>query len=163
MEKKSSLLYPNNALSQQQQCLSSIVVLCPDNAQIICKIQTSKIQTVCDKGIFACSVCTDFKKVFDIVNLEFLLNKFNQYGMRGTKLRWFKTHLRRRQQHTTVSSLSSKKAYIKYGVLQGSVLRPLLFLIYINDLNKAINVSDDTSLLLSDKLLKKINNTSIMT
>ena len=104
-------------------------MLCPDNAQIICKIQTSKIQTVCDKGIFACSVYTDFKKVFDIVNLEFLLNKLNQYGIRDTELQWLKTHLRRRQQHTTVSSLSSKKAYINYGVLQGSVLGPLLLLI----------------------------------
>ena len=124
---------------------------------------TSKIQTACDKGIFACGVYVDFKKAFDTVNHEFLLNKLNHYGIRGTELQWFKTYLKGRQQHTTVNSFSSKNAYINYGVPQGSVLGPLLFLIYINDLNKAIkyrdvhHFADDTNLLLSDKSLKKIN------
>ena len=103
---------------------------------------TSKIQTTCNKGIFACGVYVDFKKAFDTVNHEFLLNKLNHYGIRGTELQWFKTYLKGRQQHTTVNSSSSKNAYINYGVPQGSVLGPLLFLIYINDLNKAIKYSD---------------------
>ena len=47
---------------------------------------TSKIQTVCDKGIFTYGVYVDFKKAFDTVNHEFLINKLNHYGIRGTEL-----------------------------------------------------------------------------
>ena len=54
----------------------------------------SKIQTACDKGIFACSVNVDFKKAFHTVNHEFLLNKLNHYGIRGSELQWFKTYLK---------------------------------------------------------------------
>ena len=99
---------------------------------------TSKTQTGCDKGVFACGVYIDFKKAFHTVNHEFLLNKLNHYGIRGTELQWFKTYLKGRQQHTKVNSSSSKNAYINYGVPQGSVLDPLLFLTCINDFNKAI-------------------------
>ena len=60
---------------------------------------TSKIQTACDKGIFDCGVYVDFKKAFDTVNHEFLLNKLNHYGIRATKLQWFKTYLKGPQQH----------------------------------------------------------------
>ena len=98
----------------------------------------------------------------------------NHYGITGTELQWFKTYLKISdgiwriwyifvQQHTTVNSSSSKNAYINYGVPQGFVFGPLLFLIYINDVNKAIKYSDvhhfadDTNLLLYDKSLKKIN------
>ena len=87
----------------------------------------------------------------------------NHYDIRGTELQCFKTYLRGRQQHATVKGFSSKNGCISYGVLQGSILYPLLFLIYINDFNKVIKYSDehhfadDTNVLLSDKLLKKIN------
>ena len=82
----------------------------------------------------------------------------NHYGIRGTQLQWFKMYLKGWQQHTTVvNNFSSKNAYINYGVPKRSVLGPLLFLVYINDLNKAIkyrdvnHFADDTNLLLSDK------------
>ena len=71
---------------------------------------TSKIQTVCDKGILACGAYVDFKKAFNTVNHEFLHNKLNHYGIRGTELQWFKTYLKGWQQHTTVlSDISLKK------------------------------------------------------
>ena len=73
-----------------------------------------EIQTACGKGIFACSVYVDFKIAFDTVNHEFLVNKLNLYGIRGTELQWFKKYLWGQQQHTRVSSFSSKNAYINY-------------------------------------------------
>ena len=55
---------------------------------------TSKTQTGCDKGVFDCGVYIDFKKAFHTVNHEFLLNKLNHYGIRGSELQWFKTYLK---------------------------------------------------------------------
>ena len=56
------------------------------------------------KGTFGCGEYVHFKKDFNIVNHEFLLNKLNLYGIRGTELQWFKTCLRKRQQQATVNS-----------------------------------------------------------
>ena len=108
-------------------------------------------------------VYVDIKKAFDIVNHEFLLNKLNHLGIRGTELQWFKIYPKGRQQHTAVNSCSSKNRYFNYGVPEGCVLDPLLYLIYISDPNRAIRYSDvyhfadDTNLLLCDKSFKKIN------
>ena len=98
-----------------------------------------------------------------MVNHNTLLDKLAHYGVRGIENNWFKTYLTNRKQHVTVSGPKSDNALIEFGVPQGSVLGPLLFLIYINDLNQAIKFSrvhhfaDDTNLLLVDNSLKKIN------
>ena len=124
---------------------------------------TNRIQEACDSGQYACGIYVDFKKAFDTVNHNILLDKLAYYGVRGTENNWFKTYLTNRKQHVTVSDQTSDNALIEFGVPQGSVLGPLLFLIYINDLNQAIKFSrvhhfaDDTNLLLVDNSLKKIN------
>ena len=78
-------------------------------------------------------------------------------------MKWFHSYLTNRKQFTRVDNTDSDIREISYGVPQGSVLGPLLFLIYINDLNKAIKFSfirhfaDDTNILYANKSLRKIN------
>ena len=124
---------------------------------------TENIRKALDDDEFACGVFLDFQKAFDTVNHKILLKKLEHYGVRGHALKWFTSYLSGRKQYTTVSNIDSQLKDISYGVPQGSVLGPLLFLIYINDLNRAITYSyirhfaDDTSILYRDKSLRKIN------
>ena len=102
----------------------------------------------------ACAIFLDFAKAFDIVNHDILLRKLEHYGIRGELLDWFKSYLGNRKQCVNINDNSSKCSGLTCGVLQGSVLGPLLFLIYINDIyTSAPKVSfhlfaDDTFILL---------------
>ena len=95
-----------------------------------------------------------------------LLKKLSHYGIRGTALKWFESYLSNREQYVTYKGISSSKQRIKCGVPQGSILSPLLFLIYINDLclvckhNSAILFADDTNLFKSGKDLKSLESTT---
>ena len=124
---------------------------------------TEKIRHACDQGKFACGVFLDFQKAFDTVNHDILLKKLEYYGVRGVSNNWLKSYLKDRKQHTCHDGVLSDNKHNEYGVPQGSVLGPLLFIIFINDFHQAIKSSavhhfaDDTNLLLIDKSLKKIN------
>ena len=124
---------------------------------------TEKIHQALDKNDYACGTFIDLQKAFDTVNHEMLLKKLEHYSIRGIPNNWFRSFLTERYQFTTVSNQSSAKSKISHGVPQGSVLGPLLFLVYINDLNKAIihnqvhHFADDTNFLITRKSLKKIN------
>ena len=91
------------------------------------------IQTL-KKGQFVVGVFLDFSKAFDTVNHDILFEKLYHYGIRGPALQWFKSYLHERKQYVTYNDISSSAKTIKCGVPQGSILDPLLFLIYINDL-----------------------------
>ena len=123
---------------------------------------TEKIKQTCDSGKFTCGVILDLQKAFDTVNHNILLRKLEHYGIRGVSNIWFKSYFTNRKQHTYHGGIISDEKLIEYGVPQGSVLGPLLFIIFINDFHQAIEKSSvhhfaDTNLLLIDKSLKKIN------
>ena len=113
---------------------------------------TESIKASLDKNRFGCGIFIDLQKAFDTVNHDILLKKLEHYGIRGIALNWFESYLRNRKQFVSVNGHSSSTCDITCGVPQGSVLGPLLFLIYINDLpnsSKLLNFflfADDTNI-----------------
>ena len=110
----------------------------------------------------------DFAKAFDTVNHEILLKKLEYYGIRGIAQNWFRSYLSNRMQGTDIGGIQSSLNYIKCGVPQGSVLGPLLFLLYINDIVNSSELfkftlfADDTSLFYSQKNSNKIDMSQVV-
>ena len=93
-----------------------------------------KLKMIRDKkGVFA-AVMTDLSKAFDCISHELLIAKLNAYGLKGKPLKFLFAYLNIRKQTTKVGSTFSDFLNIIFGVPQGSILGPLLFIIYISDL-----------------------------
>ena len=113
---------------------------------------TDYLNTEMDNMNTPLSIFLDLSKAFDTLNHDILLAKLKYYGINGISLNLLNTYLRDRKQYVQVESHCSKILDIKQGVPQGSILGPLLFIIYINDFPKASNIfnflmyADDTTL-----------------
>ena len=123
---------------------------------------TEKIRNALDNKQIACGIYVDLQKAFDTVNHDILIAKLEHYGIRGTANDWFSSYLKNRSQYVSILGFDSTTKPLKHGVPQGSVLGPLLFLIYINDLHSSIkhckvfHFADDTNLLKIDDSIKKM-------
>ena len=127
---------------------------------------TESVKKALDEKKIACGVFADLQKAFDTVNHDILVSKLEHYGIRGIANNWFSSYLKNRSQFVSILGFDSDIKPVNHGVPQGSVLGPLLFLIYINDLHtvirsKIFHFADDTNLLNINnsprKLQKHIN------
>ena len=126
-----------------------------------------KISSAMDAGNFSVGVFLDFSKAFDTVNHDILFQKLEKYGIRGLALTWLKSYLYKREQFVVFEGVESDRCLTSCGVPQGSILGPLLFLLYINDISSVSTVmymilfADDTNAFFTgsnlDEIFKMIN------
>ena len=121
----------------------------------------NKITDSLNKKNHTIAVFCDLKKAFDTCDHTILLLKLKKYGVSGTELQWFESYLTKRKQFVNIKGRSSSLLEIDLGVPQGSILGPLLFILYINDLplsSKFLSLlfADDTTLLYTHENLNTL-------
>ena len=124
---------------------------------------TENIRKKTDEGNIGCGIFVNLQKAFNTVEHDILLSKLEHYGIRGLVNEWFKSYLSNRKQYVSMNGYDSNLADVKFCLSQGSVPGPLLFLIYINDLNQALKFckvhrfADDTNSVHFSKSVYRLN------
>lgn len=122
-----------------------------------------KIQRERNAGRYCSSAFLDLSKAFNCVNHDILIEKLSNYGINGNCLKWFRSYLKDRKQYTQNGKFASQEAAVPSGVPQGSVLGPILYLVYVNDVgcnacgSEIIMFADDTVLLYSGTDAAKVS------
>jgi retron-type reverse transcriptase len=122
---------------------------------------TDYITKALNKGDYCIALFLDLKKAFDVCSHEILLKKMKKFGVDNLALRWFESYLSDRIQVVDIDGVLSEPKSINISVLQGSILGPILFLMYINDLPlstelKSFLFADDTTGLTSGSSLPQL-------
>ena len=118
------------------------------------------IESALEDGEYGIGIFIDLSKAFDTLDHKILLQKLEHYGIRGQILSWIKSYLKNRKQFVDLEGVKSGLKDITVGVPQGSILGPLLFLIYVNDLPASVDLlrpimfADDTNLVIKGKNLQ---------
>ena len=124
---KHTILHPAQSGCRPQHTTQDVLVSMVDNWR-----------KALDDNKLVGAVMVDLSKAFDMINHSILLRKMDSYGVRGKELRWFQDYLTGRRQRVCVGDEKSEWTNIRRGVPQGSILGPLLFTMYVNDLPKAV-------------------------
>ena len=118
----------------------------------------NNIHSALDTDRFNLTVFIDLRKAFDTVIFGVLLGKLKHYGVRNTEKNWFHSYLTGRSQFTEVNGVRSSRRSVEYGVPQGSVAGPLLFLILVNDFYRAV---DSDTILFADDTTMQVSGTQL--
>ena len=105
-----------------------------------------------DKNFSSC-VFVDFSRAFDTIDHNILAEKLKLYGFDGISLKFIKNYMACRAQKTTVNGHTSLQAPVTYGTAQGSILGPLIFILYVNDIFESLNPEVSTYMYADDTLL----------
>ena len=115
-----------------------------------------------ERNQFNLGIFVELSKAFDTVDHKILISKLKNYGVRGNNLKWFKSYHNNRKQFIAYNNKYTSSETITCGVPQGSILGPLLFLIYAKDLNQVSNIldpimfADDTNFFYSHHQIKTL-------
>ena len=123
---------------------------------------TDQVYSSFKRNQFTLGIFIDLSKASDTVDHKILISELKNYGVTGNNLKWFKSCLNNRKQFIAYNNKYTSFETITYRVSQGVILEPLLFLIYVNDLNQELNkldpimFADDTNLFYSHHQIKMI-------